>query len=265
MAGYSEDELPTMPATTRLKKFFLKGKRALVGEAATTGAGAASANDKNKNATPGGGKPSSDTSAGAGDKNLDGGLNADPLPDADPEGARDGAARRSTTPAPLMPKEVIQNGGFLVYLLGIVYAFNGIALVTQNYINPAIDTIKKKGIIGSDTMNATLLAFSNSAAESFIVMVSIFYDLPDIGIQTAVQQTAFYALIIQGSFYLFAPEETRIDWWISTRDTVLFVFYLIIMSVFMQGNQIESYAIVILNILYFIHVFLMKLNYTYEV
>ena len=45
-----------------------------------------------------------------------------------------------------------------------------------------IDTIKKKGIIGSDTMNATLLAFSNSAAESFIVMVSIFYDLPDIGI-----------------------------------------------------------------------------------
>ena len=184
---------------------------------------------------------------------------------ADPDGARDGNARKSTTPAPLMREEVIKNGGFLVYLLGIVYAFNGIALVTQNYINPAIDTIKKKGIIGSDTMNATLLAFSNSAAESFIVMVSIFYDLPDIGIQTAVQQTAFYALIIQGCFYLFAPEETRIDWWISTRDTVLFVFYLIIMSVFMQGNQIESYAIVILNILYFIHVFLMKLNYTYEV
>ena len=33
----------------------------------------------------------------------------------------------------------------------------------------------------------------------------------------------------------------------------------------MQGNQIESYAIVILNIMYFIHVFLMKLNYAYEV
>jgi len=243
-----------MPATTRLKKLFLKGKRALAGEAKP-------AVDKSK---------ATSTSATGGDKvdtSTDGtaDVNADPLlADAGPEG-RDGNARRSTTPEPLMPKDVIQNGGFLVYLLGIVYAFNGIALVTQNYINPAIDTIKKKGIIGSDTMNATLLAFSNSAAESFIVMVSIFYDLPDIGIQTAVQQTAFYALIIQGSFYLFAPEETRIDWWISTRDTVLFVFYLIIMSVFMQGNQIESYAIVILNILYLIHVFLMKLNYTYEV
>jgi|TARA_B110000305_G_C19413238_1_gene626613 hypothetical protein len=50
--------------------------------------------------------------------------------------------------------------------------------------------------MGSDTMNATLLALSNSAAESFIVMNSIFFGVPDIGIQTAVQQCAFSALII---------------------------------------------------------------------
>jgi len=31
-------------------------------------------------------------------------------------------------------------------------------------------------------MNATLLAFSNSAAESFIVMNSIFFGVSDIGI-----------------------------------------------------------------------------------
>ena len=28
-----------------------------------------------------------------------------------------------------------------------MYAFVGISLATQNYINPAIDTIKKKGIV----------------------------------------------------------------------------------------------------------------------
>lgn len=28
-----------------------------------------------------------------------------------------------------------------------MYAFQGIALATKNYINPAIDTIKKKGIV----------------------------------------------------------------------------------------------------------------------
>ena len=30
-----------------------------------------------------------------------------------------------------------------------MYMFLGISLVTQNYINPAIDTIKKKGIVSA--------------------------------------------------------------------------------------------------------------------
>ena len=141
----------------------------------------------------------------------------------------------------------------------------GISLVTQNYINPAIDIIKKKGIMGSDTMNATLLALSNSAAESFIVMNSIFFGVPDIGIQTAVQQCAFSALIIQGFFYSLAPEKTRIDWWISTRDAILFILYLALMSFFMSGNVIENYAIYTLLLIYIIHVVIMKMNHTYEV
>lgn len=114
-------------------------------------------------------------------------------------------------------------------------------------------------------MNATLLAFSNSAAESFIVMNSILFGVSDIGIQTAVQQSAFYALIIQGYFYNLADEGTRIDWWISTRDAILFLFYMGLMSYFMQGNQIEEYAIYILICIYFLHIFLMKLNHSYEV
>ena len=114
-------------------------------------------------------------------------------------------------------------------------------------------------------MNATLLAFSNSAAESFIVMNSIFFGVSDIGIQTAVQQCAFYALVIQGLFYNIAPEKTRIDWWISTRDSILFMFYLGIMSAFMQGEEIAPTAIYILIILYIFHVVLMKFNYSYEV
>jgi hypothetical protein len=62
-------------------------------------------------------------------------------------------------------------------------------------VNPAIDIIKKKGIFGSETMNVTLLAMSNSAAESFIIVNSIFFGVSDIGISTVVQQAAFYALI----------------------------------------------------------------------
>ena len=95
--------------------------------------------------------------------------------------------------------------------------------------------------MGAEVMNATLLAFSNSAAESFIVMNSIFFGVSDIGIQTAVQQSGFSALIIQGCFYYLTEDGTRIDWWISTRDSILFILYLTIMSFFMSGNVIEDY------------------------
>lgn len=66
-------------------------------------------------------------------------------------------------------------------------------------MNPAIDIIKKKGVLGSETMNVTLLAMSNSAAESFIIVNSIFFGVSDIGISTVVQQAAFYSLINQGN------------------------------------------------------------------
>lgn len=66
----------------------------------------------------------------------------------------------------------------------IIYCFFGIQLATQNYVNPAIDIIKKKGVLGSETMNVTLLAMSNSLAESFIILNSIMFGVSDIGIST---------------------------------------------------------------------------------
>jgi len=71
-------------------------------------------------------------------------------------------------------------------LLGIIYMFYGIQIVTQNYINPAVDIVKKKGIMSSETLNVTLLAVSNSAAESFIIVNSIFFGVSDIGIACVV-------------------------------------------------------------------------------
>ena len=66
-------------------------------------------------------------------------------------------------PDPFMSKEIVQSGGFLIYFAGIMYSFLGISLVTQNYINPAIDTIKKKGIV-SALLSHYLLCFYYSLA-----------------------------------------------------------------------------------------------------
>jgi Ca2+/Na+ antiporter len=114
-------------------------------------------------------------------------------------------------------------------------------------------------------LNATLLAFTNSAAECFIIMNSIFFGVSDIGISTVVQQSAFYQLVIQGGFYLIADTNTRIDWWVITRDTLFFIIYLVVITIFLSSNSITITNAIILLVIYIVHIFAMKWNSLYEV
>lgn len=143
--------------------------------------------------------------------------------------------------------------------------FLGISFITHNYINPSIDIIKVKGVLSSDTMNATLLAMTNSAAESFIIMNSIFFGNSDIGIYTVVGETAFYTLIIQGGFYFLAEPGTKVDWWIISRDSFFILCYLGALSGLLYGNDISYWKAIVLICLYFIHIIFMKFNYIYEI
>lgn len=127
-----------------------------------------------------------------------------------------------------------------------------------------MDIIKKKGLMGAELMNVSLLAMTNSLAESFIIVNSIFFGVSDIGISTVVQQAAFYGLINQGMFYLIVAEGTLIDWWIVSRETVFFLLYLAIMSTLLQGNRVELFGALILLLLYIVHIFLMKYSSKYE-
>ena len=137
--------------------------------------------------------------------------------------------------------------------------------MTRNYINPSIDIIKSRNNFSSNTMNATLLAMTNSAAESFIIMNSIFFNVSDIGVYTVVGETAFYALIIQGAFYIVTDIDTKIDWWIITRETIFLLFYICLFSGFLIDNKIEVWKAGILLGFYFVHIIMMVLNQYYEV
>ena len=164
-----------------------------------------------------------------------------------------------------LAKEQIIYFGWIFMIPGMIYSFIGIDLITRNYINPSIDIIKSRNKLSSNAMNATLLAMTNSAAESFIIMNSIFFNKSDIGIYTVVGETAFYALIIQGAFYIVADIGTRIDWWIITRETIFLIFYLGWFTGFLIGNEIEIWKSIVLLVFYFIHIIMMVLNSYYEV
>lgn len=72
-------------------------------------------------------------------------------------------------------------------------------------------------------------------------------------------------MVIQSLFYLIADANTRVDWWIISRDTIFILIYLTILTVFLYGNYVELYKAIVLLVLYFVHIILMKFNYIYEI
>jgi len=56
-----------------------------------------------------------------------------------------------------------------------------------------------------------------------------------------------------------------IDWWIMTRDTVLFLLYLSVMAYLLYGNKIDKKKAIILMVTYIVHIILMKFSAKYEV
>ena len=64
---------------------------------------------------------------------------------------------------------------------------------------------------------------------------------------------------------MIVPLGTLIDWWIITRETVFILFYLVILSFCLYGNNVGLLESIILFVLYIVHIFLMKYSSKYEV
>ena len=74
-----------------------------------------------------------------------------------------------------------------------------------------------------------------------------------------------YQLNVLGMFYLLVEENTLVDWWIITRETIFLLMYLLVISVFLYGNSVSIWKAQILFILYMVHIILMKYSAKYEV
>lgn len=64
---------------------------------------------------------------------------------------------------------------------------------------------------------------------------------------------------------MIADTNTRIDWWVITRDTLFFVIYLIVITIFLSSNNISITNAIILLLIYIVHIMAMKWNSIYEV
>ena len=77
-------------------------------------------------------------------------------------------------PAELFTLEQKRNGAILLYVLGLVYMFFAVAIVSDDFFVPALEVIIEKTKITEDVAGATLMAAGGSAPEFFTSLIGKF-------------------------------------------------------------------------------------------
>jgi len=163
-------------------------------------------------------------------------------------------------PSDALSHQEIREGGFLIYVLGIVYLLLGIREVCSVYFTPAIELIIKKFQIHSDIAGATLIAAVNSAPEIFISFFGIFLANSDIGHGTVLGSSAFNGMFILGICSLTAKTHVELSWFPIFRDFSFYMIMLGLLTVFTIDLAIEWWEGMILFLFYIIYACFMKYN-----
>ena len=123
-------------------------------------------------------------------------------------------------------QEWIRNGGWVLYVVGILYMFLGIAIVCDDYFVSSLEKICDKLGLSEDVAGATFMAAGSSAPELFSSGMSLIS--PDatneIGISAIVGSAVFNMLFIVGATVLCAGCSLDLDWRPVTRDCMFYAW-----------------------------------------
>ena len=102
-------------------------------------------------------------------------------------------------------QEARENGGWLLYFLGMSYTFVAIALVCDEWFVPAIEIIVEKMDMTPDAAGATWMAAGGSAPELFTSFIGTFIARSNVGFGTIVGSAVFNVLFVIGCCAIFTP------------------------------------------------------------
>eukprot|EP01065_Artemidia_motanka_P005553 TRINITY_DN12687_c0_g1_i1.p1 TRINITY_DN12687_c0_g1~~TRINITY_DN12687_c0_g1_i1.p1 ORF type:complete len:589 (+),score=163.00 TRINITY_DN12687_c0_g1_i1:63-1829(+) len=167
-------------------------------------------------------------------------------------------------PPDLFSDDAILNGGFLLYLMGILYMFIALAAVCDVYFVPALDVITETLGLGDDVAGATFMAAGGSAPELFTSVLGVFVAKSDVGFGTIVGSAIFNVLFVIGACALVtrdvAPEGLPLTWWPLARDSLFYGIDLVVLLVFFTDKKIEMYESGTMLLLYCCYVGFMSQN-----
>ena len=115
-------------------------------------------------------------------------------------------------------------GGVVLYFVGVLYLFLGIAIVCDDFFVGSLEAISAKLGLSEDVAGATFMAAGSSAPELFSSLVALTNDeaANDIGVGTIVGSAIFNILVIIGVTSLFSGQTLHLDYRPLIRDAVFY-------------------------------------------
>lgn len=165
----------------------------------------------------------------------------------------------STTnfPKDLFTLQEKKNGAIILHVICIIYMFYGIAIICDNYFEPALEEICEALSLKEDVAGATFMAAGGSAPELATSLLGVFVSKSDVGIGTIVGSAVFNILFVIAVCALAAPN-LKLTWWPLARDCTYYCFSIIALVLVIADNKVEAYEAGILLGLYFLYVFIMS-------
>jgi Ca2+/Na+ antiporter len=153
----------------------------------------------------------------------------------------------------------LTNGGILLHVFAIIVMFYGIALLCDNYFEPALERICEFLDLEDDVAGATFMAAGGSAPELATSMLGTFVTKSDIGIGTIVGSAVFNVLFVIAVCAFCAPN-LKLTWWPLARDCIYYCFSIMVLTGVIFDNVVKWWEAVLLFCLYLLYVFMMSRN-----
>ncbi|EEH54446.1 Ca2+:Cation antiporter family [Micromonas pusilla CCMP1545] len=135
-------------------------------------------------------------------------------------GSSSTTARRLLSSSTCSTEDWEDNGGVVLYFIGMFYMFLGIAIVCDDFFVPALEVICEVLDLSDDVAGATFMAAGSSAPELASSTMSLINPNAgsEIGVGTIVGSAIFNILIIIGATVMATGAALQLDWKPVTRD-----------------------------------------------
>merc|ERR1719261_1021019 len=157
-----------------------------------------------------------------------------------------------------------RSGAIIFHIVIICFMFVGIAIVCDEFFEPALGEICEFLSLKDDVAGATFMAAGGSAPELFTSIMGVFVAKNDIGFGTIVGSAVFNVLFVIAMCAFVCPG-LKLSFWPLVRDSSYYCFSILMLVAFIMDEKVEIHESIILFVMYLMYVGVMKWNEDMEV